>query len=301
MRKIRSSRSKKFYIKKKGKVIIALMLLAAIIAGGAFFIKNFKEVQAQKARDAAVAEAEAKAKAEEEAKRALEEKKKKEMEAAIAQVRPPKPEEVVVEQLGMPLENVEILEEDDVLSVYDNVLIAGDSRIEGFRLYSGVGNADYFCTKSLTVKKLLDGSTISINGQNRSFYDMLGNKQYNKIIVGVGLNELGWLNSDIFLEDYGKLIDDIRASQPEAEIYLHAVLPVSKEKNDRETTFTNLRIAQQNESLIKLADSKGARFVNPSAVMVDQGGFLIPDASRDGVHLSAQYCKIWAHQLAKLL
>lgn len=301
LRNIRSSGRRKLVLKRKGRIFILGILLIAVAVGGVFFVKYAKEEKGKRLEAEAIAAAEEKARAEEARRIALEEKKRKEMEEAIAAVTPPAPEEIIPTELGTPLASKELLPEEDLLSAYNGALVMGDSRIEGFRLYSGVGNADYFCTKSLTVNRILDGSQININGGNRSVYDLLDNNTYEKIIIGVGLNELGWLNLDIFVEDYGKLIDAIKERQPAANIYIHAVLPVSKEKNDRETTFTNIRIAQQNESLIKLADSKGVKFVNPSAVMIDQGGFLIPAASRDGVHLSAEYCKIWANQLAELL
>nr|WP_315025126.1 GDSL-type esterase/lipase family protein [uncultured Aminipila sp.] len=200
-----------------------------------------------------------------------------------------------------PIVVPEKLPEDEVYAVYNNTLIIGDSRTEGFKLYSGVKNASYFCMKAMTIDKIVEGKQVTIDGQSVSVYDMLGAKTYDKVIIGVGLNELGWNHIETFLEDYGQLIDKIKEKQPNATIYLQAVLPVSKSKSDSDKVHNNPQIYWYNENIIKLASDKGAQFVNPAAALVDADGYLVTEATTDGVHLNSDYCKVWAKYLAELV
>lgn len=200
-----------------------------------------------------------------------------------------------------PIALPEDLPENEAYAVYNNTLIIGDSRTEGFKLYSGVKNASFFCMKAMTIDKIVEGKQVTIDGQSVSVYDLLDAKTYDKVIVGVGLNELGWNHIETFIEDYGKLIDKIKEKQPNATIYLQAVLPVSKAKNDSDKVHNNAQIYWYNENIIKLASDKEVQFVNPAAALVDGDGYLVAEATTDGVHLNSDYCKVWAKYLAELV
>lgn len=193
------------------------------------------------------------------------------------------------------------LPEDELFSAYNNALLIGDSRTEGFKLYSGVKNATYFCMKAISIDKIIEGKKININGSNSSVYDLLNSATYDKVIVSVGLNELGWTHIEKFIEDYGKLVDDIKQKQPNATIYLQAILPVSKKKDDTDKIYNNAQIYWYNENIIKLASDKGVQFINPAAAVVDSNGYLVDGATRDGVHLNSEYCKAWAKYMAQLV
>lgn len=191
--------------------------------------------------------------------------------------------------------------EGDVYVVYNNTLIIGDSRIEGFKLYAGVKNAVYFCRKAMTIDEIVAGKQLPIEGQNISVYDLLDETSYDKIIIGVGLNELGWNHIETFLEDYAQLIDKIKEKQPTSSIYLQAILPVSKLKNENDKVHNNAQIYWYNENIINLASDKGVEFVNPAAALVGEDGCLLAEATTDGVHLNSEYCKVWAKYLARLV
>ena len=190
---------------------------------------------------------------------------------------------------------------DQLYSAFNETLIIGDSRIEGFRLYSGVKNATYFCTKALSIDKIVDGNRLRVGDGDYTVYEVLEQGSFKKVIIGVGLNELGWTHIESFLGKYGALIDAVHERQPGATIYIHAVLPVSREKSDKDKTVNNAQIYWYNQNLINLAAGKGARFTNPAAALVDQEGYLLPGSTTDGVHLNSQSCKTWATYLAELM
>lgn len=200
-----------------------------------------------------------------------------------------------------PVLEIPMLPEGDLLASFNNTLMIGDSRTEGFKLYSGVKNAAYFCLKGITIEKINAGQKANVNGASLDIYQVLDNNTFDKVIVCIGMNELGWSSMDSFLTEYGKLVDEIKARQPNAQIILHAVLPVSQDKDAKDAIYNNNHVAWFNENIVRLATSKGARFVNPSAVLVNEEGFLLNEGTHDGVHLSSQYCKLWANYLANLI
>lgn len=47
----------------------------------------------------------------------------------------------------------------------------------------------------------------------------------------LGVNELGWYNDQRYYDNYADLIDLIREVQPEAQIYLQTLIPVTSKKS----------------------------------------------------------------------
>lgn len=43
-----------------------------------------------------------------------------------------------------------------------------------------------------------------------------------------GLNEASWPYSEVFIDEYGDIIDEARAINPNAIIYIQSILPVTK-------------------------------------------------------------------------
>ncbi|MCR5481901.1 MAG: hypothetical protein K6F52_03815 [Clostridia bacterium] len=187
------------------------------------------------------------------------------------------------------------------LSVFDNTLFIGDSRTEGFKLYAGVENADYYCGKSMTVDKILEGKKVTSGGREISVYDVLSQKQYDKVFLCEGMNELGWYSVNVFTEKYGQLIDVVKKYQPDAKIYLQAVLPVTDARSEKDPSHNNAQIYWYNLNIIDLAAKKDIFYINAAAGVADENGYLHPDATSDGIHLNKTYCQKWAKYLAAKL
>ncbi|MBN7774539.1 GDSL-type esterase/lipase family protein [Clostridium aminobutyricum] len=205
------------------------------------------------------------------------------------------------EKGGVPIEKPAPTDADNPFAVFNNTLFIGDSRTEGFRLYSGVNNASYFCLKAMTVDDIVDGKTIRMSGQDVSVYDLLENGAYDKVIISVGLNELGWNHIETFLQEYGQLIDNIKQRQPNATVYVQAVLPVSRGKDASDKVHNNAQIYWYDTNIVQLAESKGAIYFNPAPAVVDADGFLLDEATTDGIHLNSEYCKKLAAYMADMI
>lgn len=119
------------------------------------------------------------------------------------------------------------------------------------------------------------------------------------MILILGLNELGWDNADVFEQRYKNLVDLIRQAQPEAEIYLQAILPVTQERSSSDRVFNNADIAQYNDRIARVAEEKGVHYLDVSPVMTDSSGALHPEASTDGIHLNKKYCVKWLEYITE--
>lgn len=88
---------------------------------------------------------------------------------------------------------------------YQNSAFIGNSFVDGMMNYSLVEGADYFARIGLNVNDAMTKSTST--GTVPVIEELNNGKQYNKIFMIFGENELGWANSDTFVEQYGALID----------------------------------------------------------------------------------------------
>lgn len=189
---------------------------------------------------------------------------------------------------------------DEEYKVFDGALFIGDSRTEGLSLYSGIKNADFFCAKALSIDKVVKGDQVSVGGVKMSVYDILKSKEYTKVYISMGLNELGWTYIDKYINEYKTLIEAVRENQPEATIFVQALLPVTKEKSDKGGTVNNAQIYWYNTNLAQMAADTGTVYINADENLIEEDGTLLADATTDGVHLKSEYCKVWAKKLAEL-
>ena len=120
---------------------------------------------------------------------------------------------------------------------YQNSAFIGNSFVDGMMNYSLVEGVDYFARIGLNVNDAMTKSTST--GTVPVIEELNNGKQYNKIFMIFGENELGWANSDTFVEQYGALIDKAKSYQSTAKIYLLAITPVTKEVSDNNVDNTN--------------------------------------------------------------
>ncbi|MCI8631804.1 MAG: hypothetical protein HFG67_05935 [Firmicutes bacterium] len=197
-------------------------------------------------------------------------------------------------------ENTNEVHNSEQYKVFDGALFIGDSRTEGLSLYSGIKNADFFCAKSLSIDKVTDGNKVTVGGSKMSVYELLDSKQYSKVYISLGLNELGWTHIEKYIDEYKTLIEAVHGSQPDAVIVVQALLPVTKEKSDKGGTVNNAQIYWYNTNLAQMASDMGVTYINADEPLIDAEGALLSDSTTDGVHLKSEYCKIWAAELAEL-
>ncbi len=178
-------------------------------------------------------------------------------------------------------------------SYFSDAAFVGDSRTEGFWLYSKVKEGKLISYTGLTVFGASKSNVINIDGKKGTVLDALSVGSYSKIYLAFGINELGYRSTETFYRTYCQLIDSIRAVQPNALIYIQTIIPVNHERAAAtgHARYVNCdRIREFNEVIRRVANDKRIPLLDIyNAFAVD--GQLPADASRDGVHLVPEYCE----------
>lgn len=180
-------------------------------------------------------------------------------------------------------------------SYFHDAVFLGDSRTEDFILYAGLADTNAYAKMGLNVRSVFTDPVIELNGETLTVMDAVAKTAFTKAYLMFGINELGWVYPEIFIQEYSKVIDRIREINPEAMIYVQPVLPVTK--NHKVGDENNERIAAFNALIRQMVVEKKVYFVNVSEAVVDKEGCLPDDAASDGVHLKKEYCKKWLQYL----
>ena len=181
------------------------------------------------------------------------------------------------------------------ISYFNDAIFIGDSRTLGISDYAGLDEADFYCDSGMTVLKLLDagGVTYQKTGKKEDLNQVLQQKHYGKVYIMLGMNDLGYGNTDMYLERYRKTVNRIREWQPDAIIYIMANLHVSREKNKPETEFNNININDKNAASALLANGTDIFYLDANPLFTDSEGFLNSELTFDGVHLYAKHYDAW--------
>ena len=179
---------------------------------------------------------------------------------------------------------------------FEDTAFLGDSRTEGFHLYSGLKTGAYYCSVGATVESVFSKAVETPAGK-MPLLDAMAKENFGKIYVMLGVNELGWSKTETFRDQYAKVIDRLRSDHPDAEIILQTILPVSAKQEKKKTYVNNGRIAAYNEVIFQLAEEKGCDLVDAAEAVTDENGCLRAEWNSDGVHLNVKGCRAWLEYL----
>ena len=187
---------------------------------------------------------------------------------------------------------------DDYFEAGDAAFI-GDSRMQGFGLYSGLKNLNMFADKGYAIYTVFTKPVFdTLTGKVTLLQEMeLNAGKYRKIYIMFGINEMGWANDEKFAQCYYQLIDMIKYYQPDAVIYVQSVLHVTKEKALAAPKFSNENVDRRNEVIKKVAEDEHVCYLDLNSVYNDEEGYLPSECTSDGVHIKADYMKVWVDYL----
>lgn len=180
-------------------------------------------------------------------------------------------------------------------SYFDDALFIGDSRTVGLQDYAGLDNATFYASTGLTIYKLFDAEIAPVEGSHKkqTVEQALSERQFGKIYLMIGINEMGTGTVESFMKKYDEAVKHLQELQPDAIIYLQAIMKVSAERSAKGDYIYNEGIEQRNAEIAKLADNQQIFFLDVNPYVCDDGGGLVSDYTFDGVHLKAAYIEIW--------
>lgn len=182
-------------------------------------------------------------------------------------------------------------------SYFDDAVFIGNSRSEGIKLYSIIKNATVYATRGLDVSNI--SKERFIGDGKLTVMEALGKKQFGKVYIMLGLNELGWPSADKFANKYAEVIDQIRALQPNAQIYVQSIFPVSAKKSASDKIYNNSNVALFDQAVRAMCQEKQLYYVNVAEALVDETGALPEDAGKDGIHINKQTYERWHNYILK--
>ena len=181
--------------------------------------------------------------------------------------------------------------EDDYFA--DAVFI-GDSRTMGMYEYGGLEEtAAFYCSTGLTVYKMFDSEIVPGENGKITVEEALQQNSFAKIYLCIGINEMGTGTVESFLEAYQEAVNHLRELQPDAILYLQAIIKVTTERSNQGDYITNEGIVARNEGIAQMADNEHIFFLDVNPLICDESGGMIPEYTFDGVHLMARYIDIW--------
>lgn len=192
-------------------------------------------------------------------------------------------------------EPLPVFEKSDI-SYFDDALFVGDSRTVGLSEYGSFKNSDFFCTTGMSVYKLED-STVSIDGIGKTTIDnLLDNKEYKKIYIMLGINEIGY-DFDNTIEKYGQWLDYIHEKQPDALIFIQGNLHVTKSRSESDNYVNNSMIDRFNNKISEFENGKNRFYIDINEYFDDGEGNLPEDYTSDSTHVYAKYYTEWCDWL----
>lgn len=123
------------------------------------------------------------------------------------------------------------------------------------------------------------------DGQKHAVLELLEQNTYAKVYVMFGVNELGYGDDQAFYDTYGQFLDQIRQLQPDAVLYLQAIIPVNEEvakKYDGRAYVTNAKITEYNTLLRQLAEEKQVVYLDLASALAGRTARFPPRAPPTG-------------------
>ena len=186
------------------------------------------------------------------------------------------------------------------LSYFDDAALLGDSRAVGLPLYTELGNhITNYAVTSCTAKMVLEGT----DRVQPIIKKIEANKgKFKKVYIMLGLNEIGHTHTTI-MSRYSTIIDRIRASQPNAVIYIQTVLPITRYVQAHHSYLKKDQIVAFNKKLAQLAQQKKVYLIDPTPVFADAEGYMVNAARASAgnetgeIHFNATYTNKWLDYL----
>ena len=180
---------------------------------------------------------------------------------------------------------------------FSDALFIGDSRTVGMQQSGLLPNATFYAKTGIGIGELLSQCIVNEGGYLISVENALHRHSFGKVYIMIGINDMSMGDTDWFRQQYEKIIQAVRQTQPDAIIYIQGNIPMSYGKQDLNGTLNNRNLALRNEASSTLADSKTVFYLDISQVYADAYGNLASLYTRDGLHVKPDHYALWVDYL----
>ena len=174
--------------------------------------------------------------------------------------------------------------EDIKTSFFQDSAFAGGAVADTIGMYGVIGDAKFYSNVNADLDNIY---TMTTAGSTTSIVEQFKSKNFKKVFLTFGENELAKGNPADFKIKYRDLIDKIREYQPNVTIYLISIPPVTAEASERNVDgVTMSRILSYNRQIKTLAVEEDLYFIDSIDALGDNKDFLPSGVSIDGINLN---------------
>ena len=144
----------------------------------------------------------------------------------------------------------------------------------------------------MNVYKIYEKEFVTVSGEKKRLETILTERQFQKIYLMLGINELGY-DFDRTVSRYEELLAKLREWQPQAKIFLEANLHITGEKSQASPIYTNENIDRFNQAVSRMADGREIFYLDVNELFDDEEGNLSKAYTTDSTHVLGKYYADW--------
>ncbi|MEW9094115.1 MAG: GDSL-type esterase/lipase family protein [Clostridiaceae bacterium] len=153
----------------------------------------------------------------------------------------------------------------------------GDSVTEGISYYEFVQEENVYAKKGSHINAI------------KNELNKIESENPRNIYLLYGLNDLGAISNQWFIDQYRELVRSLKAKFPNSNIYVQSILPVLPKAESSKTGVNNKKINEYNSMLIDMAKEENINFLNIGSLINDSNKNLYEP---DGIHFKADFYKL---------
>lgn len=173
-------------------------------------------------------------------------------------------------------------EETDIWTMFDGIVIVGDSRAEAFVGYEYLPESVVVAKKGLNLRYADE------------VIDEVVSKQPDSIVFTYGINDVtgNWISPEPFIERYKYIIGEYKKRLPDTDIYVCSIIPVTDQAIENEPTLADL--PEYAAAVKEMCDDEGYIFVDCDEIYDHREHY-----EDEGVHFKSTMYPIWGRMILR--
>lgn len=198
-------------------------------------------------------------------------------------------------------------------SWFDGAVLVGDSLVAGLSGYVTneranktpcLGDMKLVSASALTLKKAVECerqervAELKYKTTYMTVSQVVSATEAKRLFVMLGVSDLRWYSAQELIEQYGALLELVKAEHPDIKIYIHSLMPMI-EDYARQVELDGETRRSANRELKAFCEAQGYTYLELGELVCDEQGYLIPDYSAQDFrfHLNSRGKALWVRLL----
>lgn len=150
----------------------------------------------------------------------------------------------------------------------DSMVFLGDSRIVAMETLGHIRSDNTFAEIGISLSAFRNKAFFyPAYGYDMKITKILAHKKPKIVYIALGVNGVGYVDNEDFIDDYNGLIDDILEVSPDSKIIIQSILPVGSAEEEKLPKLNNDNIDAVNLLLMELAFERNLYYLDVASVM----------------------------------